>query len=157
MSRKPSKSIATKGPGGAPTKLTPELQATIVAYVRGGGYVETAASAAGIDKTTLYDWLKRGAVEPGIYREFSNAVQKAMGESEMTDVARINKAASEGQWQASAWRLERKFPARWGRKDRIEHSGADGGPIKATVVSVIDMQDIAREAVANAEPPSEDF
>ena len=32
-------------------------------------------------------------------------------------------------WQASAWRLERKFRDRWGRVDRHELTGKDGEAI----------------------------
>ncbi len=35
-------------------------------------------------------------------------------------MALIGKAAGEGNWQAAAWRLERRFPERWGRKDRVD-------------------------------------
>ena len=111
--------------GGRPTKLTSELEARIVALIRVGNYIETAAATCGINKTTLYDWLKRGArANSGPYHEFSNAVEKALAEAEARDVARIDQAINEN-WQVAAWRLERKFPERWGRKDRqqIEHSG----------------------------------
>jgi len=43
------------------------------------------------------------------------AVEKAQAGAEMTSIALINRA-SEMQWQAAAWRLERKHPDRWGRK-----------------------------------------
>lgn len=112
---------------GRPNKLTPEIQQKIVDAIRMGNYIETAAAFAGINKSTLYDWLKKGArSKSGKFREFSNAVEKALAESEIRDVAVIS-AASKDNWQAAAWRLERKFPDRWGRKSRIEanleHSG----------------------------------
>lgn len=116
---------------GAPTKLNPQIHDKIVAFVRAGSYVETAASASGISKNTFYDWLRRGAAQDkGIYRDFSDAVEKALAESEIVDVDRIGKAAKDGQWQAAAWRLERRFPDRWGRSDRyrLEHSGSIDGP-----------------------------
>jgi hypothetical protein len=39
-------------------------------------------------------------------------------------------------WQAAAWRLERKKPHKWGRHEPHEVTGADGGAIevKAGVV-----------------------
>src|SRR5690606_31176789 len=81
-----------------------------------GAYIETAAAYAGINKSTLYDWMKRGArAKSGKYKEFSNAIEKALAESEMRDLAVIAKASQEN-WQAAAWRLERKFPDRWGRR-----------------------------------------
>lgn len=119
---------------GRPTKWSPDVQAKIVQAIQAGGYIETAAAFAGISKTTLYDWLKRGAREKerlqknnrarlrkgeAPFVEFSNAIEKALAEAEMRDVVLIGKAAAE-QWQAAAWRLERKFPQRWGRRVAIE-------------------------------------
>lgn len=119
---------------GRPTKLTSEVQHRIVQAIQAGNYMETAAAYAGINKSTLYLWLKRGAREKerleknsrarmrkaeAPYVKFSNAVEKALAEAEMRDVMIIGKAASE-QWQAAAWRLERKFPQRWGRRVAIE-------------------------------------
>lgn len=125
--------------GGRPTKLNDKVQHKIVTAIKQGNYIETASAYAGINKSTLYDWLKRGQREidrvskdgrlrvrkkEQKYVEFSNLVEKALAESEMRDVLLIGKAA-ETQWQASAWRLERKFPDKWGRKvqQQIEHSG----------------------------------
>lgn len=36
----------------------------------------------------------------------------------MKALGRIEKAADDGSWQASAWLLERKHPGEWARKDR---------------------------------------
>lgn len=123
---------------GRPTKLTPEVRKNIVDAIQAGNYIETAAAYAGISKPALYDWLKRGAKEKqrlaknprarilkeeAIYVDFSNAVEKALATAEVRDVLIIGRAAEE-QWQAAAWRLERKFPDRWGRRKLdIEHSG----------------------------------
>ena len=109
-----------------PTKLTSEVQEQIVTAIRAGNYIETAAAYAGIDKSTLYDWLRRGARSPrGPYRGFSNAVKKALAEAEVRDVALIAKAGTK-EWQAAAWRLERKFPDRWGRRDWTHLHEVDG-------------------------------
>jgi transposase len=124
--------------GGRPTKLTPALQDKIVQAIRAGNYMETAAAYAGIHKDTLYAWLKRGARERSPhspYRQFSDAVEKALAEAEVRDVALIAKAA-EREWQAAAWRLERKFPDRWGRRERVQ----------ATVTATVSWADLAREA-----------
>ena len=109
--------------------MTKETQAKIVEAVRAGAYIETASAFAGIDKASLYAWMKRGnAQTKGIYREFLNAIEKAFADSELRDIMNIGNAAKEN-WQASAWRLERRFPDRWGRKEKInvdanvKHSG----------------------------------
>jgi transposase len=103
---------------GRPTKLTPELQDRIVALLRAGNYIETAARFCDVDKVTLYAWLKRGNRQAnGPFREFLNAVERAQAEAEIRDLEVIRQEPS---WQARAWRLERKFPQRWGRHDRLD-------------------------------------
>jgi transposase len=98
---------------GQPTKLTPMVHEAIVTAVRLGNYIETAAALAGINKTTIYDWMKRGANEKrGIYYDFTTAITKALAKSEVQDLQTIAEA-SKVHWQAAAWRLERRFPARW--------------------------------------------
>ena len=56
------------------------------------------------------------------YRLFAAEVELALAEAEVRDIAVIEKAA-QTQWQAAAWRLERMHPDRFGRKERLEHSG----------------------------------
>lgn len=112
-----------------PTKLTPKLQEQVVGYLRAGAYVETAAAAAGISKETLYSWLRRGAADEVPFAAFAEAVEEAQALAEMRDLALIGKAA-ETEWTAAAWRLERKFPSRYGRRQAVEVSGPEGGPIQ---------------------------
>ena len=118
---------------GRPTKLDEVVQEKIVNAIKAGNYIETAAAYAGINKDTLYEWLKRGerekqrlrkdknlkinkAEEPFVY--FSDAVEKALAEAEMRNVLIISKTA-EAQWQAAAWWLERKYPEKWGKRDNV--------------------------------------
>lgn len=151
--------------GGRPSKLTPEIQEEIVKVVKSGNYIETACAFVGINKSTLYDWMKRGAREierldnnakakpkksEVPYVEFSNAIKSAMAQSEIRDVAIIGKAAATN-WQAAAWRLERKHPSRWGRKDNLkaelEHSGeiATKGETKIDIVQQVSVDEESRE------------
>ena len=110
--RKPSR--------GRPTKLTPELQAKICFAIQAGNFIETAAAYAGIRKATLHNWLRHGARQTqGIYHAFSEAIEKALADAEARDVALIAKAAADGHWQAAAWRLERRFSDRWGRRETV--------------------------------------
>lgn len=127
----------TEDKGGRPSKLTEELTDEITKVVRAGNYIETAAAYAGISKSSLYNWLRRGReererVERGekpkaresVYLGFLDAVEKALAQSEIRDVTMIAKAAQDS-WQASAWRLERRFPFKWGRREH--HHVDDGG------------------------------
>src|SRR5690554_1753534 len=150
-----------------PTKLTPKLQDEILKVIRSGNYIETACAYVGINKSTFYDWLKRGAREKDRlaknprakvrksekpYVDFSNAVEKALAHAEIRDVAIIGKAAEEN-WQAAAWRLERKFTERWGRKEKyaLEHTGKDGGPIETSHTEQIDLSNLTDKELEQLE------
>ena len=114
---------------GRKTKLTPEIQDRILRLVRAGNYLEVAAAASGVRKATLLEWLRRGEREAAsdedtVFARFSGEVLTAQAEAEARDVTLIAKAGTE-EWQAAAWRLERKFPGRWGRRDRHDVSITD--------------------------------
>lgn len=99
---------------GRKTKLTRETHEKIIEAIRGGNYIETAAAFAGISKVTLYKWLRKGArSKGGPLRDFTRDVRAALAAAEVRDIALIGKAATTN-WQAAAWRRERKNPERWG-------------------------------------------
>src|SRR6266487_6015599 len=109
--------------GGRPTSFDAEKAKIIIDTVKAGNYVETAAAYAGVNKSTVYDWIKRGARnESKELHEFSNALYSADAEAEIRDIQTIENA-SKTQWQAAAWRRERRAPQRWGRKDHVEMNG----------------------------------
>tara|TARA_R110002110_G_scaffold100479_5_gene256010 strand:- start:1316 stop:1783 length:468 start_codon:yes stop_codon:yes gene_type:complete len=128
MAKAKAKAKAKKAPKkamGRPTKICPEITSLIVSAILAGSYVETASALAGISKDTFYNWLKKGAAaQSGVFFEFSDAIQKAMAQAEMNDLLVINKAAQRS-WQAAAWKLERKYPNRWGLRSKHEIVGAD--------------------------------
>jgi transposase len=107
---------------GRHSKLTYDLMNNIVLLVKEGNYIETAAAASGVCKQTLYNWLKRGnsvnedsPKSEWLFAKFKDALMGALAYAESRDVKVIDKAAIEGAWQASAWRLERRNPKKWGR------------------------------------------
>jgi hypothetical protein len=53
--------------------------------------------------------------------DFEEIVQKCQAVCEYTHLQNIEEAGRFGQWQASAWILERKFPKKYGKKDTIKH------------------------------------
>lgn len=121
------KSNRPKNAKGRPSKFCPETAQKIITAVREGNYIETAAAYAGVCKDTLYQWLKDGAAKDADpeYKAFSDGIGIAMAEAEVLDLETIG-AASKIQWQAAAWRLERRNHERWGRTDRmnLNHSGS---------------------------------
>jgi hypothetical protein len=139
--------MATKKTAGRPTSLTTDAQERILEAIKAGNYNETAAKYAGIAVSTFYGWMERGRRERDriaalggepdakevTFLDFMEAVEKAEAESEVRDVAIIARAAATGTWQAAAWRLERKHPRKYGRFDRSEVSGPEGGPVRIDV------------------------
>ena len=132
---------------GRPTKLTAEMQSEIVELLKAGNYIETACAVAGLHKSTFYDWMKiaDASTHKNKYTNFSDAVKKAMAWAEARDVAIIARH-SEKYWQAAAWRLERKYPDKWGRqKLEIQHSGK----IDAEVSHIADTdREVIKRALA---------
>ena len=102
------------------TKLTPELQETLVQAIRAGNYALVAVQYAGISRSTFYRWMQKGQkAATGLYREFYEAIQLAESQAEVRAVA-ILQSHMQDSWQAAMTFLERKFPERWGRKDRLK-------------------------------------
>lgn len=121
-------------PKGRKTDLTPEMEARVAQLLKAGNYFETTAVLVGKSKVTLYSWIRRGRKErrrlevnpkakesrsEAPFLAFLNAVEKAQAHAEVVDVAAIS-AGARVSWQAAAWRLERKFPERWGRRSHLK-------------------------------------
>jgi len=108
---------------GRPTKLTPELAGRIVELVKLGNFREVAARQFGIPPETMARWMSRKG-EP--YRSFQRKVEETESQAEALLVAKLMSAAVGGDLDACKWYLTRKFPERWGVKDRIEHEAGKG-------------------------------
>lgn len=126
-------------PKGSNPKLSKDLISKLSILIKNGAYIETAAAAVGISKDSFYRWLRNGKKEEGseLEKELSYAVMQASAISEINDLEIISKAAkSPNGWKAAAWRLERKFPEKWGRlsKGESEVSDTEDNEIRITFV-----------------------
>jgi hypothetical protein len=97
---------------GRPTKFTPATVGKFCRAVADGLPYKSAAAAAGISHETVCQWQRQ-------FPEFSDAVQLALAKAEVALVRLIRRAAAKGNWKASAWLLERRYPEHWGRRDRL--------------------------------------
>ena len=104
---------------GRKTKLTPTLQDEIVKRIRAGNYIKVACQAVGISHTAYFDWIKKGEEGISPYSEFLYLVKRAESAAHVHFVAIIASQAPT-QWQAAAWWLERKFPDKWAKKEKID-------------------------------------
>ena len=106
------------------TKLTPEIKEKIGKNIRLGMSIKNAVIAAGIHESTYYDWINKGEkATRGLYAEFSEYITECKAISEQRHVGIIVKAASKGEWQASKFILQSRFPKEWGRTDNLNITG----------------------------------
>ena len=115
-------------------KLTPETLERLKDAIVAGNYIETACEYAGINRSTLYHWLSE-AEKPRArkeYLELKDTITRAKAEAIVRNVSHINSAAKKS-WQAAAWWLERTQPKDYGRNQRVELTGVNGGSIDITV------------------------
>ncbi len=99
-----------------PTKLTDQVQATIIAALEAGATYDLAAQCAGINPATFYRWKQRGEEGDSDYVVFAESVELA-GAVALVDALKTIKAASADPkyWQAAAWLLERRLHEDFGR------------------------------------------
>lgn len=124
--KKPTAKPKPPRSAGRPTKFDAECQERFIEAVREGLPYSTACALANIADSTWANWRHRAEAEPDSpYFAFLQAVKAAEAEAEQANLTRIRKAADNGQWQASAWILERRHPDKWGRTERQEqtHNG----------------------------------
>jgi transposase len=131
--------------------LEPQLASRIITFIKAGSYLETAAAAAGVNSSTLHRWLKRGAQGEEPFAGFRSSVEAALAEAELRDLARIDRAA-ETQWQAAAWKLERRNPKKWGHRvdltgtvdGAITHANAPGEALKVSIdLSTLTLEELS--------------
>jgi hypothetical protein len=109
------------------SKLTPAVQQRICDAIGIGATYELAAAYGGVAFETFRRWREGN-------RAFCAAIESAEARAVVGWLAKIEKAASEGTWQAAAWKLERRYPADYGRTvQQVEHSGPAGQPLRFTL------------------------
>lgn len=98
-------------PAGRPTKYTPETIDKLITAIKLGAPYTHACNYAGISFETFSQWTKK-------YPELTEQLKEAEGAAVVQWLAKIEKAAQDGNWQAMAWKLERRYPEAFGRRDR---------------------------------------
>lgn len=125
---------------GRTPKRSPEREQAILNALRVGNTRRAAIAAAEVSVQTFYNWLED--------LTFLDAVQKAEAEAEQRFLGQVARAAAGGTWQAAAWWLERRMPADFALRSKVEMTGKDGGPIEHHEVST--LPDHERAALAEA-------
>jgi len=105
---------------GRPSKLSPEIQERICSALRGGNYESAAAAAGGVGSSTFHRWMERGRTAgSGQYRDFWVAVTRAREDAELR-LVELWQEAMPNDWRAIAEFLARRYPERWGKRERNE-------------------------------------
>jgi transposase len=134
--------------GGRPTKFNRETADKIVALVRAGNYLETAALACGVSVSAVRHWMREARhLKTGAKREFLTAVREASAQAQIDDMRTITMSSS-GDWRAAAWRLEHRWPQTYAKKTKHQVSGPKGGPVQVETRTADEMTDDELAAIA---------
>ena len=112
-----------------PRKLTPEKHKTIINNILLGCTLETAAMAAYISDRILDTWLAHGRAELEADPEADGPCARLVRDQQVAvakferDTLGMIQAAAPNNWTAGAWMLERKFPEKYAKVDRVRLSG----------------------------------
>ena len=125
---------------GRKPKLTLELVGRVKPYASLGLYNRTICGILNICERSWYEWLEKGEADikhdkDTVYAQFVQILKKGESEFEARMFSKIQQAVDNGDWQAGAWVLERKFKKREENynkmeKQQVEHSGRDGQAIE---------------------------
>ena len=107
-----------------PYKLLDEFKRQrLIDAIKLGSFIEHACAYAGITSRTFRKWRELADQEVEPYLSLFEEIRLAESESILRRIGRIEKAGSEGAWTADAWILERKYPDKFGKRDKVEISG----------------------------------
>jgi hypothetical protein len=116
------------------TKLNNKVIETASKYVALGTPVKYICDSLLISEVTWYSWYNKGMEandketndNETLETKFFKSVKKAKGDLIARNLQVIEKAAQNGTWTASAWKLERLDFENFGKKEKREHSGNIG-------------------------------
>jgi transposase len=138
--------------GGKP-RYNEVVHQTIVQAIREGNYIGTAAALAGVARSTIDDWTRTGRMEMKAAEEYGTEpihphyvqlvkdMEEAEADFESRMVKKVVNVAESNQpqtWQAAMTILERKYPAKFGKKDALKIQGDEENPIQVETRHVLD-------------------
>jgi len=105
-----------EGVAGRPTKLTREVEADLTLMLARGVPIKFAAAATDVSVRSVKRWLAEGDLRDRVaeLRAARSVDLDASAAQREARLAILILKASEHDWRASAWWLERRYPERWG-------------------------------------------
>ena len=99
-----------------PSHFTKKVREKVIEALTVGATYKIAADYAGISYSTLRMWLREAENGNNKYKEFERDVRQASASAAIGWLD-VLESASTVHWQAAAWKLERRFPNEYGKRD----------------------------------------
>ncbi len=112
------------------TKKTPERMQAVIDNIRDGQPITRAARLVGLNPATVHRWREED-------EEFGEAVEDALEFQIAVLTAKVDRA-SDTDWKAAAWRLERLRPDEFGAKKELQVTATQSNGI-AEVIAMIEQ------------------
>lgn len=149
-----------ESPGGRapPTQLSAELISAVCRVLERGHTRRAAAAKAGIPDRTLRRWLANAAEDSAtaLELELLQAVELAEGVGEYA-LMEIVRDATDIDFNAAKWLLERRHSADWARKESLtvntDDKPADLGALRERIALRVNAIIAARESRVPEPPP----
>jgi len=113
-------------PGGRPTLYRPEFGEKIADAMATGLSAEAAAASVGISARSLYEWQSK---HDGFAQAIQAGRQRALLWWERRELALADGAPGSAQIVSLGLRNRSRSASGWVETRKLEHTGADGGPM----------------------------
>lgn len=110
-----SESDITRYAGGRPTRCTDNMIVQLASLIADGMTYALAAEACGIHSDTFRQWMRKGEAGEEPYVALVVALQRAEALGAHALLQKVQ-AASDMDWKAAAWLLERRHPESYARQ-----------------------------------------
>lgn len=117
--KKSQRYLSDQPPGRPPKYNDPKVLEVLFEALYEGVSIRAACDLAGIDRSSITKWCNAAKAGDENYFLFFNGYKKARSGLERSLVKNI-RTASNTQWQAAAWMLERLMPKRYGRRNVVD-------------------------------------
>lgn len=97
------------GKKGRPDNFTPKTIEKLLEGISKGAPYTIACDYAGISYELFRQWRKKGEEGEPRFLDFFVALKEAEGATALRWLKVIDDAMENGQWQAAAWKLERRY------------------------------------------------
>ncbi len=99
--------------GRLPLYCDSDRMRALLRAIEEGLYPNDAAAAAGIGRSAYFTWRDSVPVVGDAIRDAETVCKRGL--------LSVIRSAMPTNWQAAGWTLERRWPAEWGRRDRVKH------------------------------------